>query len=461
MMLSLSTVVALGLNVAPRSLSPSTSLRRAPAALMGMPVKKVPTKVAVVPSGLSAGVIGKVVNAKGGSTKSVPAKPTVSTALLNACGLSETTKAGLLKELFLSTGAVVTASEGAVIVEGVVAPTPGDAITNADVISAQDAWSNAITSISKAYLENGDFVAAAGYCAGELYGYGHSNVLFKPTKAAEFPFRPTGGEAMSYFVGGGVVDKGYDEDAGFAINGGKGWADVKFTNHQIDLNGDVAIAMGSYVFTCATTGDEVTVEYTFGYKKNADGKMRIFLHHSSVPYTTKSAAVTEAEVLAAQDSWAGAIIFISKVYAEKGDYISAAGAAASELYGYGHSNVLFKPTKAAKFPFRPTGGEAMSYFVGGGVVDNGYDEDAGFAINGGKGWKNVKFTNHQVDLNGDVAIAMGSYVFTCATTGDEVRVEYTFGYKRCADGKLRIFLHHSSVPYVVPPNVEHMKPKKS
>ena len=38
-------------------------------------------------------------------------------------------------------------------------------------------------------------------------------------------FRPTAEDAMSYFVGGDVVDNGYTEDAGFAINGGKGWAD--------------------------------------------------------------------------------------------------------------------------------------------------------------------------------------------------------------------------------------------
>ena len=127
--------------------------------------------------------------------------------------------------------------------------------------------------------------------------------------------------------------------------------------------------------------------------------------------------------------------------------MGAAEAAAGELYGYGHSQVLFKPTKAAEVPFRPTALEAMSYFVGGNVVENGYDEDAGFAINGGKGWSNVEFNNHAIDLNGPVAIAMGYYVFTCATTGDHVRVEYTFGYKRNADGKARIFLHHSSVPY--------------
>jgi len=152
------------------------------------------------------------------------------------------------------------------------------------VLECQDKWATAIKTISKTFLEKGDYIGSAGEAAGELYGYGHSNVLFKPTKAAEYPFRPTAGEAMSYFVGGSVVEGGYEEDGGFAINGGNGWKEVVFTNHQIDLNGPVAIAMGSYVFTCATTGDEAKVEYTFGYKRNEDGKARIFLHHSSVPY---------------------------------------------------------------------------------------------------------------------------------------------------------------------------------
>merc|ERR1712146_80738 len=61
-------------------------------------------------------------------------------------------------------------------------------------------------------------------------------------------------------------EDGYDEDAGFAINGGKGWSKVEFNNHNIVLSGTTAIAMGYYVFTDATTLDEVTVEYTFGYK---------------------------------------------------------------------------------------------------------------------------------------------------------------------------------------------------
>merc|ERR1711937_1031248 len=103
---------------------------------------------------------------------------------------------------------------------------------------------------------------------------------------------------MSYFVGADSMNnpKFRGEDAGFAINGGKGWADVEFSNHKIDLNGPVAFAMGSYDFTCATTGDVATVEYTFGYKRNEDGKARIYLHHSSVPY---SAVVASAEAQAA------------------------------------------------------------------------------------------------------------------------------------------------------------------
>jgi len=159
-------------------------------------------------------------------------------------------------------------------------------VTEAEVLECQAKWAGAIKSISASYLEGGDYVAAAGEAAGELYGYGHHNVLFKPTKATAHPFRPTGEVAMSYFVGAEAMgnDEFKGEDAGFAINGGKGWADVVFTNHQIDLNGNTALAMGSYDFTCATTGDVATVEYTFGYKRCADGKPRIYLHHSSVPY---------------------------------------------------------------------------------------------------------------------------------------------------------------------------------
>merc|ERR1712006_53208 len=76
------------------------------------------------------------------------------------------------------------------------------------------------------------------------------------------------------------------------------------------------------------------------------------------------------------------------------------------------SDVLFKPTKATKNPFRPTGEDAMSYFVGADAMSNDKfkGEDAGFAINGGRGWKSVSLRNHKIDLNGPTAQAMGDYL---------------------------------------------------
>ena len=182
-----------------------------------------------------------------------------------------------------SSGAIYS-PPAAQLVQDLQAPAGSGQVTSAEVQACQDFWAKSIVDISASFLQGGDYVGLAGQRAGELYGYGNCNVLFKPTKAAEYQFRPTANEAMSYFVGGNAVPGGYSEDHGFAINSGKGFSRVIFKNHQIDCHGDVALAMGTYDFTCATTGAVSTVEYTFGYKRNSDGKCRICLHHSSIPY---------------------------------------------------------------------------------------------------------------------------------------------------------------------------------
>eukprot|EP00438_Fugacium_kawagutii_P013849 Skav219990 [mRNA] locus=scaffold137:212216:213518:- [translate_table: standard] len=278
-----------------------------------------------------------------------------------------------------------------------------ESVSMEEVKTAQKAWADSIKKISKTYLDGGDYVTAAANAAGELYGYGHGNVLFKPTKAKDVQFRPEASQAMSYFVGANAVKQadGIAEDGGFAINGGKGWQDVVFENHQVELNGNVAIAMGNYYFTSAADGSKTKVEYTFGYKKTQDGKVRIFLHHSSVPFSPQPESVSMEEpesvsleeVKACQTAWADAIKKISKTYLDGGDYVTAAANAAGELYGYGHGNVLFKPTKAKDVQFRPEASQAMSYFVGANAVKqaDGIAEDGGFAINGGKGWQDVVF----------------------------------------------------------------------
>ena len=104
-----------------------------------------------------------------------------------------------------------------------------------EVKAAQKAWAEAIKRISKTYLDGGDYLSAAANAAGELYGYGHGNVLFKPTKAKDVQFRPEASQAMSYFVGAKNVKQadGIAEDAGFAINGGAGWSHVELPGLRV------------------------------------------------------------------------------------------------------------------------------------------------------------------------------------------------------------------------------------
>lgn len=61
---------------------------------------------------------------------------------------------------------------------------------------------------------------------------------------------------------------------------------------------------------------------------------------------------------------------------------------------------------------------------------------------------NVRWENIGTNIIGNMAVAMGNYYFTPAKGGDEVKVEYSFAYTKDQDGKLRIILHDSHLPYV-------------
>ena len=149
-------------------------------------------------------------------------------------------------------------------------------ITRDGVEEAQRAWGDGIVAMASAHLEGDDYVGIARNHVETLYAYGMSPVLFKPTLAAVEQFRPTFEQALSYFV---ASNNACPEDKGFAI---KGWTKVRFENSDIVLEESMALAMGNYFFT-APDGDEIKVEYTFGYVLDDTGALRINLHHSSMP----------------------------------------------------------------------------------------------------------------------------------------------------------------------------------
>jgi len=152
-----------------------------------------------------------------------------------------------------------------------------------------------------------------------------------------------------------------------------------------------------------------------------------------------SKAITESEVIAAQKTWGDGIVAIGKVFQEKGDYSKRASEHIKALYAYEQGDVLFKPTLASDDQFRENFDQALSYFVGGSIK-----EDGGFAI---KPWSKVRFGEQEIITDSDSAVAMGNYFFTPVGKTEETKVEYTFGYVKDDEGKLRINVHHSSLPF--------------
>jgi len=165
---------------------------------------------------------------------------------------------------------------------------------------------------------------------------------------------------------------------------------------------------------------------------------------SSTPKTTVvNISITEAEVLAAQKAWGNALVNISTTYDQKG--IAAARTLAdkviNELYAYQSGLVLFKPTlTTGNQTFRTTNKGALSYFVGG---DSSFPKDTGFAL---KGWRKVEIRNAGIFIIGNTATTMGNVDIT-DKTGKVTTVDKTWQFIKGDDGKLRIIVHHSSLPY--------------
>ena len=154
-------------------------------------------------------------------------------------------------------------------------------ITEAEVQAAQEAWGKALIQIGQDYDSKGirKATATANVVLDAAYGYNMGAVLFKPTLAhGEQTFRTTKEGALAYFVGG---NKAYPGDSGFAL---KGWQKYEYKNAAVYLNGDMALTTGNVMLT-DKAGKITTVDKTWGFKKDEQGKLRIILHHSSLPFS--------------------------------------------------------------------------------------------------------------------------------------------------------------------------------
>jgi hypothetical protein len=159
-------------------------------------------------------------------------------------------------------------------------------ITEQMVNDAQQAWCDGLVHVGAVDAAGGNARAAASDLVDALYDYAEGTVFFKPTMAfGKNTFRRSKRGAISYFVGG---DPDFPEDTGFAL---KRWVKVWYDNNAaengIQIHGDIAITMGN-VYLQTASGDEVMVDKTFVFRLGRDGKLRLCVHKSALPFTPDS-----------------------------------------------------------------------------------------------------------------------------------------------------------------------------
>lgn len=168
--------------------------------------------------------------------------------------------------------------------------------------------------------------------------------------------------------------------------------------------------------------------------------------HAKNVKENKDQSITLEEVNKAQSAWCDALVKIGNLKENNGNYREFAEQVLSGAYNYDHGKVFFKPTLThGKQTFRNDKKAALAYFVGG---DSAYPDDKGFAL---KPWVKCRYDNvgdkdDGIQIHGPIAITMGN-VWVTDKDGNEVKVDKTWVYKKDEDGKLRIVVHHSSLPF--------------
>lgn len=153
-------------------------------------------------------------------------------------------------------------------------------ITADELNAAQKAWADGVIAIGEAHSKGDDYKTLAENFLEQTYLFNDPQhpLLFKPTRAAKIPFRNNLVGALSYFIGG---NPDFAEDEGFAL---EPWSAIEFDNSQVFNYSDVAVTIGHYTLT-DTNGKQATLEYSLGFIKDDNGNLKIFLHHSSIPYS--------------------------------------------------------------------------------------------------------------------------------------------------------------------------------
>jgi hypothetical protein len=203
----------------------------------------------------------------------------------------------------------------------------------------------------------------------------------------------------------------------------------------------------TFLSACNQISDKVNQEAENAINKTSENVRKV-IDDLNLTYVEEGAMdiITYDEVNAAQQAWCDALVRIGQIKEEGGDYKSFANEVLSSAYNYDNGKVFFKPTLAyGDQTFRNDKKGALAYFVGG---DPDYPNDKGFALTP---WVKARYdnagpNNEGIQIYGSVAITMGN-VWVTGKDGKEVMVDKTWVFKKGKDGKLRIIVHKSALPF--------------
>jgi hypothetical protein len=219
------------------------------------------------------------------------------------------------------------------------------------------------------------------------------------------------------------------------------------SSHLPDAALATAAAVAMFFVSCGKTPKELP---TAAVSKTSSEVQKV-IDQLGLVYVEEGAStiITYEEVNAAQQAWCDALIKIGQTKESGGDYRAFANQVLSEAYNYDQGKVFFKPTLTfGDQTFRNDKKGALAYFVGG---DPDYPNDKGFAL---APWVKVRYDNagdknQGIQIYGSVPITMGN-VYLTDKSGKEVMVDKTWVFRKGKDGKLRIIVHKSALPYMPP-----------
>ena len=135
-----------------------------------------------------------------------------------------------------------------------------------------NSWKDGVIEIGRIHLEGGDYEKSAELFVSTHYAFDSEEVLFKPTFTKEVIFRNSKDLALSYFIGGEVV-----EDKGFAL---KPWEEIRLEELNIIEQDNLMVAMGTLNFKPLNLKENTLIAFTF-LLIDTDDSLKIKVHHSS------------------------------------------------------------------------------------------------------------------------------------------------------------------------------------